>query len=50
MWLIIAKAAILFLVVHVAIELLSRVAWSNHRRGWALVGVVTVAGAGLAAW
>jgi hypothetical protein len=53
-WLLIAKACALFLIAHVAIEALSRYKAgdtsdpTNHRRGWWLVAVMTVAALGLA--
>ena len=53
-WLMVVKFCILFVVAHVAIEGLSRLKAgdtsdsANHRRGWVLVGILTVAALALA--
>jgi len=53
-WIMVVKFCLLFLVAHVAIAVLSRhregdtSERTNHRRGWWLVGIMTVAAVGLA--
>lgn len=53
-WIMVIKFCVLFLIAHVAIEVLSRHKEgdtsdrTNHRRGWWLVGILTVAALGLA--
>lgn len=50
----VVKFCILFVIAHVAIEVLSRHRQNdrsertNHRRGWWLVGIMTLAAVGLA--
>ncbi len=54
LWLMVVKFCVLFVVAHLAIEGLSRLKAgdhserANHRRGWILVGVLTVAALALA--
>lgn len=53
-WIMVIKFCALFLIAHVAIEVLSRhkaddtSVPTNHKRGWWLVGIMTVAAVGLA--
>lgn len=53
-FLLFLKIAVLYLVVHASIELLSRykaddtTERTNHRRGWFLVAILTVCAVGLA--